>query len=125
MYTCYRYKSFNQKFHLYIVQAKEGFERLEIPRIYHPFIQGPNQETIQNITMETNTKINIPPPSVQKDEITISGEKEGVAIAKDKILQIYKEKVDTISIIVQDFTVQLYFCDLSLKYRTINLLWDI
>jgi polyribonucleotide nucleotidyltransferase len=107
------------------VQAKEGFERLEIPRIYHPFIQGPNQETIQSITMETNTKINIPPPSVQKDEVTISGEKEGVAIAKDKILQIYKEKVDTISIIVQDFTVQLYFCDLILKYRTINLLWDI
>ena len=75
--------------------------------------------------METNTKINIPPPSVQKDEITISGEKEGVAIAKDKILQIYKEKVDTMFINVQDFTVQLYFCDLSLKYRTINLLWDI
>ena len=43
--------------------------------------------------METGTKINIPPPSVQKDEITISGEKEGVAIAKEKILRIYKEKV--------------------------------
>ena len=43
--------------------------------------------------METSTKINIPPPSVQKDEITISGEKEGVAMAKEKILMIYKEKV--------------------------------
>ncbi|CAB4021572.1 eukaryotic translation initiation factor 4 gamma 1 isoform X1 [Paramuricea clavata] len=42
--------------------------------------------------METNTKIYIPPPSVQKDEITISGDKEGVAVAKDKILRIYKEK---------------------------------
>lgn len=76
-----------------ILQAKEGFERLEIPRIYHPFIQGPNQETIQNIMMETGTKINIPPPSVQKDEITISGDKDGVNQAKDKIIRIYKEKV--------------------------------
>jgi hypothetical protein len=43
--------------------------------------------------METNTKFNIPPSLVQKDEITISGDKEGVAVAKDKILGIYKEKV--------------------------------
>lgn len=61
--------------------------------MYHPFIQGPSQETIQQIIMETNTKINIPPPSVQKDEITISGEKEGVAKAKETIWRIYKEKV--------------------------------
>ncbi|XP_028393842.1 vigilin-like [Dendronephthya gigantea] len=73
-------------------KAKEGFERLEIPRIYHPFIQGPNQETVQNIMMETGTKINIPPPSVQKDEVTISGDKDGVNLAKDKIIRIYKEK---------------------------------
>jgi hypothetical protein len=52
--------------------------------------------------METGAKINIPPPSVHKDEITISGEKEGVAIAKEKILSIYKDKVG-ISIIVQYF----------------------
>ena len=44
--------------------------------------------------METSAKINIPPLSVQKDEITISGDKEAVAVAKEKILMIYKEKVD-------------------------------
>jgi hypothetical protein len=47
--------------------------------------------------METNANIYIPPPSVEKDEITISGDKEGVAIAKNKILRIYKEKVDIIN----------------------------
>lgn len=83
-------------FHFIFVflQAKEGFERLEIPRIFHPFIQGANQETVKKIAADTATKINIPPTSVQKDEITISGDKEGVALAKEKILKIYKEKVE-------------------------------
>lgn len=66
---------------------------LEIPRIFHPFIAGPYQETSQKIAEETRVKINIPPPSVHKDEITISGNKDGVAVAKNEILRIYKEKV--------------------------------
>lgn len=43
---------------------------------------------------ETNVRINVPPPSVQNFEITIAGEKEGVQIAKDKILAVYKEMVN-------------------------------
>lgn len=42
---------------------------------------------------ETGAKINIPPPSVQSDEIVVSGEKEGVMKCKATILAIYEEKV--------------------------------
>ena len=41
---------------------------------------------------QTLVRINIPPPSVQKNEITVAGEKDGVAKAKDLIMAIYQEK---------------------------------
>lgn len=41
---------------------------------------------------QTGARINIPPPSAQKDEITIAGEKDGVATAKETIMAIYEEK---------------------------------
>lgn len=40
---------------------------------------------------ETGVRINIPPLSVQKNEITITGEKEGVMRAKERILSIHQE----------------------------------
>lgn len=42
---------------------------------------------------ETGARINIPPAHSQEDEITIAGEKEGVAAAKQKIEAIYKDMV--------------------------------
>lgn len=66
--------------------------------------------------METKTKINIPPLSVQKDEITILGEKDGVAIAKDKILRIYKEKVNIPSLCVYIALIKLQLKWISLTY---------
>ncbi len=42
---------------------------------------------------ETGARISVPPPSVQKDEIVVSGEKEGVHQAIDTIMKIYNEKV--------------------------------
>ena len=66
---------------------------MEIPYIYHPFIAGPNQETAQSIASQFKVKVNIPPPSIHKDEVTISGDKDGVALAKEAIMKIYKEKV--------------------------------
>lgn len=42
---------------------------------------------------ETGAKINVPPPSVMKDEIIVSGEVEGVKTAKATIMKIYEEKV--------------------------------
>ena len=41
----------------------------------------------------TNSRINIPPPSVAKDEVTVAGEKEGVLIAQCEIQHIYESKV--------------------------------
>ena len=70
-----------------------AFERLDIPKVYHPFIFGPFNETVNQIKNETGARINIPPPSVNKNELTIAGEKEAVALAKDKIMKIYEERV--------------------------------
>lgn len=42
---------------------------------------------------ETGVKIHVPPPSVNRDEITIAGDKEGVQLAIDSIKQIYTKMV--------------------------------
>ena len=76
-------------FEFLCLQAKLAFERLKIEHVYHPFIAGANAT---QITEQTGARINIPPPSAQKDEITIAGEKEGVAKAKETIMAIYEEK---------------------------------
>lgn len=73
----------------FILQAKLAFERLMIEHVYHPFISGGNASKISE---QTGARINIPPPSAQKNEITIAGEKEGVAKAKEMVLAIYEEK---------------------------------
>jgi polyribonucleotide nucleotidyltransferase len=72
-------------------QSRKAFERITVPKIYHPFINGPNNENVTKLMEETGSRINIPPQSVMKDEIIITGEKEGVLQAKSKIESIYKE----------------------------------
>lgn len=66
---------------------------MTVPKCFHPFIYGAHNETLTNLMAQTGARINIPPPSVPKDEITIAGEKEGVAQAKERILQIYHDMV--------------------------------
>lgn len=73
-------------------QAKLAFERLEINALYHPFISGANNENVARIMEENSVRINIPPRSLNKDELTIAGEKEGVMRAKEIITKIYEEK---------------------------------
>lgn len=72
-------------------QSKKALERVSVPKMYHPFIVGPSNKNLQAMIEETGAKITVPPPSVQQDEIVISGEKEGVLAAKAKIELIYKE----------------------------------
>ncbi|KAL0268526.1 UNVERIFIED_CONTAM: hypothetical protein PYX00_010437 [Menopon gallinae] len=72
-------------------QSKQSYERISVPKMYHPFICGGFNETLNQLIQETNVRINVPPPSVQSDEITIAGEKEGVQTAKDRIMKIYKD----------------------------------
>lgn len=66
-------------------QSKKASERITIPKVYHPFIIGPYGEYLNNLSAETGAKINIPPPSVMKDDILITGEKDGVMAAKNHI----------------------------------------
>uniref|UniRef100_A0A1A9WWJ8 K Homology domain-containing protein n=1 Tax=Glossina brevipalpis TaxID=37001 RepID=A0A1A9WWJ8_9MUSC len=82
-------------------QSKKFSDRISIPKIYHPFIVGPGNENVNKIMEETGAKVNVPPQSVQKDEIVIMGEKDAVAAAKNKVESIYKEmekKCSTVSV---------------------------
>lgn len=72
-------------------QSRKAFERISVPKIYHPFINGPNNENVLKLAEETGSRINIPPQSVMKDEIIITGETEGVQVAKARIEAIYKD----------------------------------
>ncbi|GFS56929.1 vigilin [Nephila pilipes] len=60
--------------------------------MYHTFIFGPFNETINQIIGETKTKVNIPLASVIHGDLTNAGEKKAVAKAKARIQNIYKER---------------------------------
>jgi polyribonucleotide nucleotidyltransferase len=72
--------------------ASRANERVSIPKIYHPFICGPFNSTLEQIMKESGAKVSVPPPSVNKEEISITGEKDAVLKAKDRILRIYNDK---------------------------------
>lgn len=73
-------------------ESKRAFERINIPKIYHPFIAGPNNLYINKLKEETGAVIRVPPPTYDSNEIIVSGEKEGVNQAITTIMKIYKEK---------------------------------
>lgn len=75
------------------LQAKLAFERLPVLKAFHPFVCGPFNQNIKQLVEETGARINVPPTSVEKDEIVVSGEKEGVAKCKQVIMSIFEEKV--------------------------------
>ena len=75
------------------LQSRLANERLPVSKVFHPFVCGPHNQTIRQLMEETGVKINVPPPSVMKDEIVISGEKEGVMKCKATIMAIFEEKV--------------------------------
>ncbi|CAG9585451.1 unnamed protein product [Danaus chrysippus] len=72
-------------------QSRKALERIVVPKIYHPFIQGPFGETAEALSSETGARIHIPPASTKSDEIVIAGEKNGVLAAKARIEQIYED----------------------------------
>lgn len=82
-------------------QSKKAFEMVNIPKMYHPFILGPYGENLASMIEQTGARINVPPPSVMKNEIYITGEKENVNKAKIMIENIHKEmekKCTTVSV---------------------------
>lgn len=68
-------------------------ERVNIEKVYHPFVTGAYNKLVGELTQETGARINVPPPSVNKTEIVITGEKEQVALAVALIKKILEEKV--------------------------------
>lgn len=76
------------------LQDKRAVERLNIDKVYHPFITGAYNKLVGEMMQETGARINIPPPSINKTEIVITGEKEQVAVAMAMIKKIYEEKVN-------------------------------
>jgi len=72
-------------------QLKKAFERISVPKVFHPWVIGPHSETVNQISAETGARINIPPPSVVKDEIIVTGEKAGVEAAVRRIAAIHRE----------------------------------
>lgn len=68
-------------------------ERVNIEKVYHPFITGAFNKLVGELMQETGARINVPPPSVNKTEIVITGEKEQVALAVAMIKKVFEEKV--------------------------------
>ncbi|KAJ3585714.1 hypothetical protein NHX12_014433 [Muraenolepis orangiensis] len=85
-------------------QDKRAVERVSLEKAFHPFIAGAHNRLVQELSQETGARISIPPPSLHKDEIVITGEKEAVAMALGRIRAIYddkKRKTTTISVEVK------------------------
>merc|ERR1719361_1049380 len=86
-------------------QSKQSYEVLSIPKIYHPFITGPNNDYVNKMLADNpSVRINVPPLPVMKDEISVAGETEGVQAAKTKIMELFKEierKCSTVSVEVK------------------------
>uniref|UniRef100_A0A669DQ96 Vigilin n=1 Tax=Oreochromis niloticus TaxID=8128 RepID=A0A669DQ96_ORENI len=73
-------------------QDKRAVERVNIEKVYHPFITGAYNKLVGEMMQETGARINVPPQSVNKTEIVITGEKEQVALAVTKIKKVYEDK---------------------------------
>lgn len=75
------------------MQAKLAFEHLEVEKEFHPFINGPNGSVAKGIMDETGARINIPPPSMMKNDISVAGDKDSVAKAVAQVKKIWGEMV--------------------------------
>uniref|UniRef100_A0A7N8XQ66 Vigilin n=1 Tax=Mastacembelus armatus TaxID=205130 RepID=A0A7N8XQ66_9TELE len=80
-------------------QDKRAVERLSLEKAFHPFIAGVHNRLVQELSQETGARISIPPPSLPKDEIVITGEKEAVALAVNRIRAIYDDKAKSVMVV--------------------------
>ncbi|EGD76259.1 hypothetical protein PTSG_00962 [Salpingoeca rosetta] len=78
--------------HISFERAKTDHRKLQISKAYHPLVAGPGNATIKRIMEQTGVKIHVPPPAVEKDEVTVTGERAAVARACDELMQIYNDK---------------------------------
>uniref|UniRef100_A0A3P9D3K7 Vigilin n=2 Tax=Haplochromini TaxID=319058 RepID=A0A3P9D3K7_9CICH len=80
-------------------QDKRAVERLSLEKAFHPFIAGAHNRLVQELSLETGARISIPPSSLPKDEIVITGEKEAVALAVSRIRAIYEDKAKSVMVV--------------------------
>lgn len=73
-------------------QSKLAFERLNIEKIYHPFVCGPWNRIKNELAQKHDVRINVPPPSINRDEITVAGDKDGVQATVQVLMGIYEDK---------------------------------
>ncbi|KAL5107661.1 Vigilin [Taenia crassiceps] len=71
-------------------QSQQTEERLAIPKIYHPFVCGPLDRTVNEIMEKTGAKVSIPLLKRPNCEIRVFGKKKEVAKAVFEINKIYK-----------------------------------
>ncbi|CAF0938862.1 unnamed protein product [Adineta ricciae] len=71
---------------LYHIQANKGYERLNVPYLYHPWIR---YQLVNDLQKQLKVTIDLPPPIKQTDEISIRGEREPVEQAKTRIMQFF------------------------------------
>ena len=64
-------------------------EVVMIKKTYHPFITGANNKHLNALMNETAAKINVPPFHVDKNDIIIVGHRDGVLVAKNRILEAF------------------------------------
>ena len=57
------------------------------------FVKSPFLAFLHSFLQDYNVRIRVPPPSVMTDEVVVSGERDGVAVAVAKLLDIYRAKV--------------------------------
>lgn len=70
-------------------KSKQGVEKLPIPRMYHPFIRGPYDNLVRGLEQEHGVRIRL---GREEDEVTVTGDRENVARARDAILTIYEDR---------------------------------
>lgn len=71
-------------------------DTVEIPKEYHRFLLGLRGKTKEELEVSTGTKINVPRMDDASTAIKITGTKEGIDIARGKIVQIYEEQVSLV-----------------------------
>lgn len=80
-----------------VKELNESSHQLEVPiyKQFHKFIIGKGGANIRKIREETQTNIDLPAEGDKNDVITITGKKENVEEAKDKICKI-QDKLENI-----------------------------
>uniref|UniRef100_A0A7E4VJH2 Vigilin 1 n=1 Tax=Panagrellus redivivus TaxID=6233 RepID=A0A7E4VJH2_PANRE len=79
--------------------AKQATETITIPKALYPWVRGPANENIAKLESTYSVRVNIPPPSSDKDTIVVSGVREGVyaVIAELKNLAASKQNIASIT----------------------------